>query len=289
MTRWKLLLLVLGLAGCRAVFAAVDVVVMYQGGAATPAGVQLGAWGGTQANGETSPVRPVHIRTGAYGIPISTLGRYQGTRIDFMPPLDTQLIFGATHTYLELYLRAGAPDEKGGVMPALENLCFTFFTATGSGSYTLPSSAFFPADLVDQTWVRIAFPLNRVLPADRLRGTLNRLVLTSDTPANFQLGRLAVVHDMSTLQANITTAPAVLETGKAVYFNANANGGIAPCEATWDFDTAAGVSIDATGNQVTHVFVNPGTYLITCTIRDMYGMRDPVTVTREIRVIRSRT
>ena len=115
---------------------------------------------------------------------------------------------------------------------------------------------------------------------------MNRLVITSDDAATMLLGRLAFVRDVSPLQAAITTFPATLQTGQPVVFTANADGAVTGCLVSWDFDTAAGPSIDATGDRVTYVYANAGTYTVTCTVRDVNGVKDPITLTREVKITR---
>lgn len=288
MARWFLVVLAMMAGLCRLATAATETLAIYNGEAALPGGLSLGEWGGTRTDGQAAAFRPVQLRTGVFGIPIATLGRYQGTRFDFTPPLDTQRIFGDDHVYLELYLRAPGPAENEGVMPALGNLRFTFFTQKGIGFFTVPAAQFYPADLVKDGWVRIDLPLCRLPKGQPLGGSLYRLVLSADRPAQFLLGRLAVMVEMASPRVEVTTFPAVLETGQTVFFNSGADGGITPCTTSWDFDTAAGASVDATGNRATYVFTNPGLYLVTATVRDLNGERDPVTVTKEIRVTRPR-
>jgi len=267
---------------------ALDVATIYNGESRWPANLQVGEWGNAQGDAQILSPTPLEVKTGVYGIAVSTLGRYQGTRFDFNPPLDTHLIFGVKNVYLELYLRPSLNTvNKHGFMPNLTNLRFTLFTANGIGTCAVPASQFYPAEVIQKTWVKIDLPLSKLDPALHLSGPLSRIVITSDGPVSFLLGRLAVVQDTSALRADITTFPAILETDQTIFFSASVDSGLSPCTAAWDFDTTTGATVDAMGNQVTCRYTNPGTYLITCTVRDANGIKDPITVTKEIKINRS--
>ncbi|HEX2952003.1 MAG TPA: PKD domain-containing protein [Armatimonadota bacterium] len=281
---------ILALALCSVAFGgSLDVATIYNGQSAIPNTLKIGNWG---ADGKsTDPIKPVAVKSAGNGIPIKTAGRYQGTRFDFASPIDTTQFFGQQDAFIELYVRT-MPDDKAknkttAKMPDLTNLRFTFFTQTGIGTYSVQASDFYPKSFVNGGWFCIDLPLSKLdTKTNKIGGTMNRLVISSDEDANFLLGRLAFIREVSAIRMNIATYPATLEVGKQIYFSSGVDGGASACTVSWDFDTAGGASVDATGDRVTYTYANPGTYMVTCTARDANGVKDPVTVTREIHVVR---
>ncbi|HEY3376537.1 MAG TPA: PKD domain-containing protein [Armatimonadota bacterium] len=290
MIRHSLLVCTL-LALCCAAFAAVDVQTIYNGQGALPANVTLGEWGTSVSKDapSISPL-PVLVKEKMYGLTVISNGRYQGTRLDFAPPINTESFFGPQDAFLEVYLRAMPGEKKLGTavpMPALHNLRFTFFTQGGVGVLDIPASQFYPREEVLGTWVKIDLPLQR-MPATPIGGLMSRLVISSDEPASFLIGRLAFIRDVSPLKGKITTFPATAEVGKSLFFSANVTSAVTGCAVTWTFDSAAGSSVDATGERVLYTYTNPGAYTVTCTLRDVNGIKEPVTLKKELKVTRAR-
>ena len=145
MNRRYLLLLVLLSGLASAARAALDVAVIYDGQATLPATVQLGDWGAAKG---TLPgnSKPVAVKNAGSGLPIATRGRYQGTRIDLTPPIETEMFLGTADAYLELYLRATptAATTQASQLPTLRNLRITLYTQSGVGILSIPAADFFP-------------------------------------------------------------------------------------------------------------------------------------------------
>jgi hypothetical protein len=170
-------------------------------------------------------------------------------------------------------------------LPALKNLRFTFITEHGQGLLIVTPDQFFPRDEVGP-WIRVDIPLTLINKALPIGGKWTRLLITSDEPTELLLGRLAIVRDNLPLQGSFIVFPPFLEAGKRIFFAARVETGLSRYEVHWDFDTKAGVTIDATGDRVTYVFDTEGNYLITCTIRDVTGGKEPVSSTLEVKVSR---
>lgn len=279
---WKNLVFVaLVLAWGIAVHAALDVLTVYDGEASLPACLTFGGWGMTLDH-----IAPVPVN-GAYGLPISVAAHSQGTRIDFTPAVDTHYFLGPLDAYLELYIRANTADAAPATtapMPRLINLHITFVTQIGMGTLTIPAAQFAPLTTVKGMWVRLVVPLSQLSRELDLGGAMSRLILSSDEPATFLLGRMAFVRDAESARPVITTFPALLQTEKPIVFASGADGSATPWKTFWDFDTAAGPSDDAVGDCVTHSYTTPGTYIITCTVRDIFGVKTPMSATRTITV-----
>jgi PKD repeat protein len=70
-----------------------------------------------------------------------------------------------------------------------------------------------------------------------------------------------------------------LALGDEVSFSAAGFGGSTVLKYSWDFDDKDGIQEDAVGQSVRHKFRKPGTYTITLTIADAYGLKKPYTTT----------
>lgn len=174
------------------------------------------------------------------------------------------------------------------LLPTLKNLRFTFYTDKGVGLLTVTPEQFHPRDEVNQFWVRVDIPLHRLHEALPVGGNLTRMVITSDAPAEYVVGRIAMVRDSTPLQVKTTVYPAFLEAGRRLFLAAKVEPGLARYETVWDFDTKAGASIDATGDRVTYTYDAEGNYIITCTVRDLDGGKEPVSSMMEVKVSRTR-
>jgi len=285
MGRYLLLLGVLLLGMARAAFSAVEMQVLYNGEATLPDTATFGVWGALQ-DGAAPAFTPQPVAPKIFGIPLALQGRYQGVRIDFPTPLNTDAFLGKTDAFLELYLRAALFTPSARVpMPPLTSIRVTFFTQGGVNTLAVPAQDFYPLDEVGGNWVRLALPLNRMNAKYPLGGEMRRLLITTDSPVKLLLGRFAFIRDVAMLRARITTMPAAPHAGEPITFVAGVEGGLTPYQVSWNFGlTPDATTIDASGEGVTTTFPKAGSYTVSCTVRDTDGIKDPITVTRTVLV-----
>lgn len=309
------LALLLGLG--RLAFGLETLVTFYGGQADLPAGITMGDWGyfprAIPTEG-TQPIKMTGLSGKVYGLKITTSGRYQGARLDFAKPVDTTAFIGVKSTYLELYLRvppsttattatpppppATPPPATTGTtdtpkpstvpMPAFKkNLRFTFLTDKGMGLLIIPPEKMVVREEIAGRWARIDIPLSDIEPGFPTGGQLSRLLITSDDPIEFCVGRLAVVRDDEPLTLQYVFFPPFLEAGERINFVARVGAGLAQYQVTWNF--TGGTGIDAVGDRVSYVFDKEGNYTISCAVRDLSGGKDTVTSEPlEVRVSRKR-
>ncbi len=171
-------------------------------------------------------------------------------------------------------------------MPVFKNLRFTFITEKGPAILDVKPEQLKPVD--DGKWERVEIPLSLINSALPLGTKLSRLLITADEPMEMYIGRIAVVKDVTPITVNTFIYPNFLEAGQRIYFAARVEAGLSQYEVQWDFDVKAGASVDAMSERVTHVYDAEGTYLVTCTVRDKNGGKDPAVVTLEFKVSRAR-
>jgi len=173
-------------------------------------------------------------------------------------------------------------------LPSVKNLRFTFFTEKGQGLLTIKAEDFYPKDEVNRYWIRVGVPLSTLNPLLPVGGKLSRILVTSDEPIHFLLGRLAFVHDEDPIKVDMFVYPMFLEAKKRIFFAARVEPGLARFQTTWCFNTAAGDTVDAMGDRVTYTFDKEGTYNIKCQVKDMTGGKLTVNKSKDLRVARSK-
>lgn len=184
----------------------------------------------------------------------------------------------------------GADSERRTLsvpLPQLKNIRITFYTDKGVGMLIVTPDQFYPKEEVNQFWVRIGIPLSQVQPDNAIGGKLYRMVISSDEPAEFLVGRLAFVRDSEPIEANMLIFPPFLEAKKSIFLRANVTAGLTPYEVKWDFDTEPdNVTVDAVGERVTYTYPAEGVYTITCTVSDKTGAKPPVTSVMGVKISR---
>ncbi|MHB9132088.1 MAG: PKD domain-containing protein [Armatimonadota bacterium] len=170
-------------------------------------------------------------------------------------------------------------------LPLLKNLRFTFVTEKGQGLLTVTPDQFFPkVDTPNGRFIKIDIPLSLLNSSSVVGGKFTRLLITSDEPVQFLVGRIAFVRDVDPLEVKTFIFPPFLEAGKQIFFAARVKAGLSHYETTWNFNTKAGDKIGATGDRVTYTFDTEGNYIISCTVRDLSGGKETTKATVEVRV-----
>ncbi|MHB9110671.1 MAG: PKD domain-containing protein [Armatimonadota bacterium] len=171
-------------------------------------------------------------------------------------------------------------------LPQLKNIRITFYTEKGAGMLVVTPDQFYPKEEINNFWVRIGIPLSQIRQGTPIGGKLYRIVITSDEPTEFLVGRMAFVRDSDPIQANMFVFPPFLEAKRSIFFASRVEAGLTPYEVQWDFDNQAGESVDAVGERVTYTYPAEGLYTITCTVRDKTGAKEPVISKLEVKISR---
>lgn len=255
--------------------------VVYGGEETLPSNVRIGDWGAIPREETENLFKPQVVPGSATrGLRVTTLGRYQGMRIDLRQPLQTTDIFGEKNRFLEVHLRAAANIDG---VPNVGSLRFTLYTDQGIAFLSMKEEDFYPKDNVG-VWTRIGIPLSRLTPVLPAGAQIHRIVVTTDTPADFYLGHLAFVHDNTPLSLNPSVIPSPVVVGRRINFRSGVASGLTPHKTTWNFDSMGGSSIDAVGDSVTHTFQYLSTYRVVVTVTDPSGWKEPQSTTITVRV-----
>lgn len=143
----------------------------------------------------------------------------------------------------------------------------------------------YPGTLTRRGWVHIAFPiaLFRGL-GDTIDGRIFRMAISTDRPQLLYIGQIRLTRDLQPLLVNLTATPPQPQAGKTVRLRVRVDGGLSRVRVRWDFDDSDGVTVQAEGERVAHVFPTPGAYTVTATVDDVIGAKAPVTKTVTVTV-----
>ncbi|RYG27897.1 PKD domain-containing protein, partial [bacterium] len=75
-----------------------------------------------------------------------------------------------------------------------------------------------------------------------------------------------------------------LANGDEVDFVGSGMGGSSVLKYTWDFNEADGIDADAEGQVVKRKFRKAGTYTVTLTVSDYFGLKEPYKTTLKVTV-----
>jgi len=262
----------------------------------TGGNVQLGSWG----SGRAESVKD-NVLVGDAAIRITTMGLYQGARLDFSNPVDLAPAFANPKTYVRLQARFTGTSGYGNTDPndpfvqkvlvsPFQRMRFLLTMADGT-QYELIRPVSLPPTEDPDAYVPISFPVSSLLktgggnrPAPAGEGTkLKSLGIFGDVYQQFQVGEIGVVTD----DTDIDVAPLeeqIAYVGDELSFAGNANGGASTLKYSWDFNDRDGIQEDATGRVVTHIFRAPGKVKVTLTVSDVDGIKPPKTESVELDV-----
>ena len=182
----------------------------------------------------------------------------------------------------------GGPGQgaMGGAMssekPALKNVRFVVTTTDN-----LRSEAYIPVATsisAQDGWRQVGIPLRAIRGFERTNKTIKEITVASDSTSAFYLGDLRVVSDPTPIRAEPSVRSLNVALNDIATLSAQGEGGSSVLRYTWDFDESDGISVDAEGASVTHKFRKPGTFTVTVTVQDEYGLKDPYSTTIKVKV-----
>ena len=129
-----------------------------------------------------------------------------------------------------------------------------------------------------QAWRQVAVPLQAITGLDRTNKIIDRLGFSGDATSTFFVGDLSILSDTTPIRADVNARTLNLANGDEFTFTATGSGGASILKYSWDFDLTDGIQEDATGQVVKRKFRKAGTYDITLTVSDDFGLKAPYTI-----------
>lgn len=136
----------------------------------------------------------------------------------------------------------------------------------------------------DRGWKTVAVPLQSISGFDKTNKEIKEIAFAGDATTTFYIGDLRVVNDTTPITGEPNVRDLNLALGDYVNLAANGYGGSSILKYSWDFDDKDGIQEDAIGQSVRRQFRKPGTYTITLTIQDQFGLKKPYTTTIKAKV-----
>jgi hypothetical protein len=177
----------------------------------------------------------------------------------------------------------GAQQPAGGStgsteIPRMENLRLVITTTDGNRS-----EAILPIRSVGK-WVQVGIPVAMIPGFAKTNRVVQSIAMSADAPTYFYVGEIKVTQDVSPIQGQIHNQPLNVGKGTEVVLQGTADGGSTPLLFIWDFNSTDGIQEDATGQAVRHKFRQPGTFKVTLTVKDIYGLKQPWVGTLDVTV-----
>jgi len=136
----------------------------------------------------------------------------------------------------------------------------------------------------ERGWRSVAVPLMAISGFERTNKMVQSVAFSTDVSAVVYLGDLRVINDSTPVRGEPNVRTINRELGSEVVFSATGQGGTSVLKYTWDFDDSDGVEVDAEGQVVKHKFRRPGTFTITLTISDYFGLKAPFKTTIKAKI-----
>ncbi|HMS55774.1 MAG TPA: PKD domain-containing protein [Fimbriimonadaceae bacterium] len=140
----------------------------------------------------------------------------------------------------------------------------------------MKSEAYIPvanASADSRGWQSVAIPLKRIDGFAKTNKIIKELGFSGDATTTFYVGDMRVVSDQTPISGEIKTGNLNLALNDEVEFRGSGFGGSSVLKFTWDFDDKDGIQEDAEGVVVKRKFRKAGTYKVTLTVSDMYGLK----------------
>jgi len=163
-------------------------------------------------------------------------------------------------------------------IPRLERLRLVITTTDGK-----LSEAMLPVRSAGK-WVQAGIPVSMIPGFAKTNKVIQSIAVSGDAPSYFYVGEIKVSTDESPIQGHIHNEALNIGKGTEVVLQGSADGGATPLIFSWDFNSRDGVQEDSTGAAVRHKFRAPGTFQVTLTVKDIYGIKTPWVGTLNITV-----
>lgn len=287
------------------------------GGKVTDKSIVAGSWGG----GVVKQAAKVGYRD-SDSLEIKPNGLFAGGRIDFVKPIDLTSEFNDKNYYLQIVARFGSDSSItpgfGGIgMPSLgapptmpgmggmpgvmggrgtmapgmstaltgrpiPNKRLQLILEFDNGQFVESEVNIAAFTAGDDGWTDISFPmfaLKRGIPMDNY--LLKRVIVCGDGTEVINVREIRTDFDSSVLTAYAGDSKEVAINDR-VSFMGSGDKGSSSVIYSWDFDKSDGIQQEAIGEIVYHRFRQAGTFIVTLTASDEFGIKEPAVSEIEI-------
>ncbi|MCB0825757.1 MAG: PKD domain-containing protein [Armatimonadetes bacterium] len=136
----------------------------------------------------------------------------------------------------------------------------------------------------ERGWISAGIPLQAINGFGVTNKMITSIAIGGDTRSTFYVGGMNIENDRTPVYAEPNVRDLNLAYGDEVTFSATGYAGATPVKFMWDFDSRDGITEDATGQVVKRRFRTPGTFTVTLTAVDIYGLKQPYSTTIKVTV-----
>lgn len=180
-----------------------------------------------------------------------------------------------------------APPSAALPPQTLSSVHLIFTRADGSKADVLrpyPDLSQTDAGAGAEQWVPVSVPLAALhFASGAANSPLQSIILAGNDYAVLYLGQIRVTRDTAPIRCfagDSQTVPA----GQPIVLRGTADGGASSLKYSWDFNSADGITEEASGPSVTTSYTQPKDYTVTLTVSDIDGLKKPATSTVVIHV-----
>lgn len=271
--------------------------VIYEGNPLDTKVMWLGSWGSGWIEEST-----LNTYIGNRSLKVTPRDLYTGGRIDFVTLLDMTPAFKAPDIYFqvvtkfwgaqtgadELSVALGTPgstDLYGGTYTPgkqVRKMRLVFFLEDGTAMECQSDVSSYRVG--EDGWLVMSFPMAAIKgKTDLPQYKVKRLVITGDGTEPFHIGEIRTMRDSTPITAD---AGGDQEVSKnySIAFQGYAQAGASAAKYSWDFDKLNGIQEEAVGDLVYHRFTKAGNYIVTLTVSDVFGLKNPSVAAINVKV-----
>lgn len=197
----------------------------------------------------------------------------------------------------------GAPGGLGGGgggspqnLPPLASLRIMLETTDGKRTeFTLPLETVRAGS--DSAWVQVGVPLQAIPGLRETNGQISKIGMFGNTTSLFVVGEIRTTVDQSTLNGYMIVTNTtglmydsrsndkiVIAANDELIFYGQGEGGATPVVYRWNFGDGTSSETDAEAPALRRRFPKAGNYVVTLTIADPYGIKQPKTASIKVQV-----
>lgn len=175
----------------------------------------------------------------------------------------------------------GLGGARGGSSAPARLEMFRVVVGTTDGK---KSEAYVPASTSGgrNGWSVVGIPLQAIKGFDRTNKIVKDITFSGDAASTVYLGELRVVSDETPISGEPNRREWNLARGDEIELYGVGFGGSSALKYAWDFDNSDGINEDAVGQVIRRKFRKPGTFTVTMTISDVYGLKAPYSTTVKV-------
>lgn len=172
-------------------------------------------------------------------------------------------------------------DTAAEATPVLKNLRLIVTTSDNKKSEIYFPLAGAPGE---NGWRSVAVPIQAISGFMNTDKKIKEIALAGDATSTFYIGEVKTINDTTPISGTLNVTEVNLALGDELELIGNGFGGASQLTYQWDFDASDGIQVDREGQYVRRRFRKAGTYTITLTISDAFGLKPSYTRTAKVTV-----